>query len=459
MGIHRNLGVAMGVWATGACLGQPTSGRPGTWLDAAAVEHAAPIRSIDPADEDFSDLAPIGEAVGDARVVVLGEQSHGEGPVFLAKGRLIKYLHRELGFDVLSFESGLLNAMAAGEALADDGLGLVEAASVGIFPIWTRSVQVEPTLAYVRATAGTDRPLEVCGFDAQATSQQADLQILDRIERAYALAGLDLPGDELLEPVRTLGTFRGARPTPEAFAGLVDGMAALAERLVADRDSATDERARLELELCRRVADDTSWYLQLAAKQMAGTPMDQMTDLLNERDQRMGANLVWLANEYYAGRKVIVWAATRHMVHKQKEIHYPDNPGFYDSMDSAGETAFAELGDELYTIGFTAGHGSVASVFRTPEQAMDIGEPKAGSIEQALQTRSQALGTPFLFLDFNALEAAHPLRETQTMRPLGYAWQEAVWPDQMDAVIYLDEVYKSSDDAPAPDGYVLTVED
>ena len=34
---------------------------------------ASPVRSIDIADRDFSDLAPIARDIGDARVVMLGE--------------------------------------------------------------------------------------------------------------------------------------------------------------------------------------------------------------------------------------------------------------------------------------------------------------------------------------------------------------------------------------------------
>ncbi len=64
------------------------------------------VRSVDPAQADDSDLKTFAEAIGDARVVALGEQTHGGREEFLLKTRLLKYLHEKMGFDVLLLESG-----------------------------------------------------------------------------------------------------------------------------------------------------------------------------------------------------------------------------------------------------------------------------------------------------------------------------------------------------------------
>src|SRR5688500_14617591 len=76
---------------------QPASEDP---LQAWIATHAVAVRSIHPDDEDFSDLLPLISAIGPARVVQLGEPSHGAGAAFAAKVRLIKFLHQRMGFDV-----------------------------------------------------------------------------------------------------------------------------------------------------------------------------------------------------------------------------------------------------------------------------------------------------------------------------------------------------------------------
>ena len=73
------------------------------YLKNSAIE----LTTIDPEHEDFSDLLPLKQEIGNARIVMLGEQTHGEGETMSAKIRLIKFLHREMGFDVLAFESSI----------------------------------------------------------------------------------------------------------------------------------------------------------------------------------------------------------------------------------------------------------------------------------------------------------------------------------------------------------------
>src|SRR5687768_5674509 len=67
-------------------------------------ENTVPINSIKANFTDDSDLEGISNSIGDARVVMLGEQDHGDGATMQAKTRLVKYLHEKKGFNVLAFE-------------------------------------------------------------------------------------------------------------------------------------------------------------------------------------------------------------------------------------------------------------------------------------------------------------------------------------------------------------------
>ena len=135
------------------------------WLS----RHTCPIRSIDPTitEDDFADLKPLMKAIGKSRIVVLGEQSHGDGATFLAKGRLIKFLHQKMGFDVLAWEAGLFNCKDMDSAVRDSAIPIQDAINRGIYPIWGTSAQVRPVFEYARSVAQTGRPLEMIGFDHQ----------------------------------------------------------------------------------------------------------------------------------------------------------------------------------------------------------------------------------------------------------------------------------------------------
>ncbi len=49
--------------------------------------HMLKLNSIDPEDDDFSDLLPLRELLKGVRIVLLGEAEHGDGADFLAKTR------------------------------------------------------------------------------------------------------------------------------------------------------------------------------------------------------------------------------------------------------------------------------------------------------------------------------------------------------------------------------------
>jgi len=80
----------------------------GAWLRA----NVAPLRSVDPDDDDFSDLEPLREIVGDARVVAIGESTHRIHEFYQVRHRLTRFLVSRLGFSAFVMESGFPEGLA-----------------------------------------------------------------------------------------------------------------------------------------------------------------------------------------------------------------------------------------------------------------------------------------------------------------------------------------------------------
>ncbi|MFT5433723.1 MAG: hypothetical protein ACI9OJ_004431, partial [Myxococcota bacterium] len=74
------------------------------WIQWIEANHE-PVRSL--GAEDFSDLAFFAPILANKRVVQLGESGHGVREFSQLKVRMIKYLHEELGYDVVAIESAV----------------------------------------------------------------------------------------------------------------------------------------------------------------------------------------------------------------------------------------------------------------------------------------------------------------------------------------------------------------
>src|ERR1041384_4031950 len=202
------------------------------WL----VEPAIPIRSIDPRPGDFGDLPFLKGAIGNARAGELGEQSHGDGAVFLAKDRLVKFLHKEMGFDVLVWESGVFDCGEADRALRDPKRDVEDAWKEGVFGIWAASAQVRPLLDYIRATEGGERRLEVAGDDCQFSSGRVD-RWLDAMAEFAGPLGEEHPAARILEALkRDHASFTDARAPEATLAGIAAGLGNLGQLLGASRE-------------------------------------------------------------------------------------------------------------------------------------------------------------------------------------------------------------------------------
>ncbi|MES1260777.1 MAG: erythromycin esterase family protein [Acidobacteriota bacterium] len=86
--------------------GQPASDKPAVeWIRSHAVALATPE-----AGHGFADMQPLKKFVGDARVVELGEATHGTREFFQLKHRMLEFLATEMGFTIFSIEANMPEA-------------------------------------------------------------------------------------------------------------------------------------------------------------------------------------------------------------------------------------------------------------------------------------------------------------------------------------------------------------
>jgi erythromycin esterase len=277
-------------------------------------QRAIPLRSIDPNDEDFTDLEPLAKILKDIRIVQLGEQSHGDGATFHAKTRLVKFLHKRLSFDVLAFESGLYDCRKAWKLL-QSGMEPYEAFSHGVFSrAWAQSEQIRPLIEYWGRVAKSQRPLELCGFDCQFSAKASRGEFLvkdvnglwDRLGAASPNAGLHGTIAKTLTQMADYGS-TWDKPSPQERQQWHNALAAWGKTLGTARPS--DALPEAELMFWRQFVTSSSTVAAICGY---GETEDSFK-WWNLRDAQMARNLVWLARAVYPKRKIIVWAASSHL--------------------------------------------------------------------------------------------------------------------------------------------------
>lgn len=399
-----------------------------TWLD----EHAVRINTLD-LDAPFDDLQPLKETLKDARIVQLGEQSHGDGTTFRAKARLIRFLHEEMGFDVLAFECGLYEC-AKGNELIGPRADPMDAMRAGIFsrPWHTRSVH--EVFRYMCACAGTDRPMTLAGFDPQSTGQAFGRLMEDLL--AFVAADVD-PGDdaETLRRLHAIVLTQGPIEDQDAWEAGLEALGRLehASRLRQARLAAIHGSRRALL--YGRVLENYRGRTRL--RELRGMPGDspEDRDLTREygrlRDEWMGRNLIWLADTYYPDSKIICWAATYHLANDLEGAVVSGHD--YTGTHPMGEYVKQRFGDEVYTIGFCAYEGSWGQYGRP---ARPIPRPAQDGIE----TIFHQVGCELAFVD---LRQEGPFSGEFSAAPLGYASMRARWADVVDGLFFTNTMTPS----------------
>jgi erythromycin esterase len=400
--------------------------------------HAIELRTSDPYDRDFADLEPLIDAIGDARIVVLGEATHSEGTTSAMKARLAIFLHERMGFDVLAWEAGLLDCAAMDRALRDPETELRTAAQQMMRGGWDACEGVWPLFEHARASWSTARPLRMAGFDGERPPHGAR-HFLEAVEASHDVGAVALDPEQRsrLEAYasRAFGYISSDTGPidPERHAaelGAVQALEAALDGPAASMRMSPVDRGRLLASIRQSYASD---------ERRQREPGDA-TPWEHPRDPQMARSFRWLASGEFAGRRIIVWAATAHLTRHTQTLVPIDRDWDYSEVEHMGDTVYRDFAEQLYTIALTSHHGTLGTTFPAglgrEDRTSAIELPPAGSFEDA----AHALGSALLFVDLRGRSPDQALGGAFVARPLGLIPTRAVWRDVIDAFLFIDEM-------------------
>jgi protein-L-isoaspartate(D-aspartate) O-methyltransferase len=388
-------------------------------------------------------LRPLLERIGDARVVLIGEASHGTAEFYEMRARITRDLIALKGFRIVAVEADWPDARAIDRFVHDEAPELRPEGAFTRFPTWMwANESVLDFATWLRAWNGArpdgDDRAGFYGLDLYSlyTSMRAVLAYLDDVDPetatlARARYGCLAPWEE--EPAEY-----GAAAVRARFDGCADQVARMLSDLLARR-----------LEYERRDGDR---YFDATRNAAVVESAEQYYRAMyygphsswNLRDQHMFETLEALLDRAGPEGKAVVWAHNSHL-----------GDAGATSMGARGETNVGELarrrfGRECYSIGFGTDHGTVAAAdyWDGPMRIMQVRPAREDSYEGLCHEA----GVPRFLLPLKSNDAAElrdALAPQRLERAIGVIYRpqtelashyfHASLPRQFDEWIWFDE--------------------
>ncbi|MEP7255910.1 MAG: erythromycin esterase family protein [Ferruginibacter sp.] len=393
-------------------------------------ENAVLVSTIQPDSLDFSDLEAFGNAIGQSKIVMLGEQDHGDAPTFLAKTRLIRYLHEKKGFNVLAFESDFFALNYGWSSLEKTENKIDSFLKKNIYGIWTTCDACQKLFyEIIPGTYKTKTPLVITGFDSQTYLKYSSNNLTQKFDSV--LKALDLP------VTRTENYSSYILP-------LID---TLTKQPVFSKDSSFFNSILKQLyiiqsELALKIEPGDFWSLVMNSLIQRAIEFKYIfidfSKGNNARDMQMSNNLSWLNSVKFPNDKIIVWAHNYHI--SKFGGNYAENSS--NAKNSMG-TEFTKdplQNTNTYILGFTSYTGTAG---RIPGKPYVVEKPAKNGFENWIDSSYN-----YAFIDFRKFNSLNPNAEVNfnmkgsIIKP--HKNHSAQWARIFDGVFYIRNMYPCS---------------
>ena len=357
---------------------------------------------------DKNDYSFLENILENKKIVLLGEQSHGDGATFDEKVEIVKYLHEKLGYNTIVFESGFYDHYKAFKQYSENKSN-ISIFNEAVFGIWSDTKAFQNLMSYIDDRAKQNDHIKILGFDCQEGSLFKNHYVNDLL-KLFENRNINLP-ESLITSIEKSFISRDLENVASNKKDSLD--------LFKNFDLVIDSFNKIE-----KLSFDEKMMKQVFASNIADVSFDilqlqkQKIAVQNPRDEQMAKNLIFLS-ETYPNEKMICWGATYHFSENINQIEYTNETeeyfnqqanneikatGYsdYKSGDSSklleGGIPMAQLlkkhfGNQVYSIAFSSYEGQYGIVEDRP---FPILKPPLNSIEQQLFDKAN----PKTFFEF-----------------------------------------------------------
>ena len=351
------------------------------WLksNAIAFDSAEPGTGLD-------DLMPLRRVIGDARIVSLGEATHGTHEFFAMKARFVEFLVTEMGFTLFGIEAALPETDRVNDYVLH-GIGDPGTAVAGM-GFWTWNVDEVVDLAIwmrnYNLTRGDKPPVQFRGFDMQSSAYaiEALTRYLQRVDPNGAAAVISRWSCWSRFVPSTVGYNGQSASTKNACAADLQG---LYDTIASRREAYTAASSAGEFETHLRYARVMQMDEGQAANRQPG------------RDPWMAENVVWLANVAHPGEKMILWA---HNFHVGAELGFTMGRGIREAFP----------GRQMVIFGFVFDQGEFHARGVTATGVGPVVKHRVFPVEPGVETLLRTAGLPRMIVDLRDISSTEAKR-------------------------------------------------